>query len=276
MFLYSVNVLNYCIIFYKVIMKKNMVLFVSILLFVSSFVIAQNVPTVTCSICGGYGGMSTMAGFIPCSMCKGSGRMTDPQYQIQQAYNWGKCCMLVANGKQMLAEQKYDEAYEEFREAYNEHSNAEAGYYLGVMYELGMEVVTNRSRAYELYQYAARKGVENAKAAMRRIQTSGYWNDTDAMRNKFCSLLRAELNIVTMPSAGGGSFGSPSVNGNGSSSGRICRGCNGTGRCTMCHGEGRYYVESGTYTGNDTYTRHSCSSCGGSGQCRVCYGKGAL
>lgn len=77
-------------------------------------------------------------------------------------------------------------------------------------------------------------------------------------------------------SGGGGSFVMPDNSGSGSSSGRICSGCGGSGNCTGCGGSGKYWVDSGTYTGSGSQTRVNCGSCGGSGRCRVCYGKGRL
>lgn len=51
--------------------------------------------------------------------------------------------------------------------------------------------------------------------------------------------------------------------------GRKCIGCNGTGHCAVCKGEGRYRNE---------YTRsiHKCFECSGDGLCRVCNGKGYI
>ncbi len=60
----------------------------------------------------------------------------------------------------------------------------------------------------------------------------------------------------------------PSSTTNGSSSVR-CKGCNGTGHCTMCKGKGWYknIYDSKSY---------DCPSCGGSGRCGVCFGKGVI
>lgn len=47
-----------------------------------------------------------------------------------------------------------------------------------------------------------------------------------------------------------------------------CTACNGTGRCPVCHGSGRY-----TSYG---YTQDPCSGCGGDGKCFHCHGSGKL
>lgn len=69
-------------------MKK--IAFIIITLFNVITLAAQSVPKVPCTGCAGYGGMSTMAGFIPCMMCGGTGYMTDPNYLNQQAYERGR------------------------------------------------------------------------------------------------------------------------------------------------------------------------------------------
>lgn len=60
------------------------------------------------------------------------------------------------------------------------------------------------------------------------------------------------------------------------SSSRTCRGCNGTGICTMCSGRGEYWNETGYYVGKDIKTKTRCSACNGTGTCKVCYGKGKI
>lgn len=71
---------------------------------------------------------------------------------------------------------------------------------------------------------------------------------------------------VAYPAAGGGT----------QTAGRTCRGCNGTGHCSMCNGKGGYWNDAGYYVGKDIKTRTSCSSCNGTGQCKVCHGKGSI
>lgn len=50
-----------------------------------------------------------------------------------------------------------------------------------------------------------------------------------------------------------------------------CKGCNGSGRCTMCKGSGKHVTETMTATIVD-----HCPGCHGSGRCQVCHGKGTL
>lgn len=66
------------------------------------------------------------------------------------------------------------------------------------------------------------------------------------------------------------------ANNNTQSASRTCRGCNGTGLCTMCNGKGTYWNDTGYYVGKDIKTRTRCSACNGTGKCKVCYGKGTL
>ena len=61
-----------------------------------------------------------------------------------------------------------------------------------------------------------------------------------------------------------------------STSGRTCRGCNGTGHCSMCNDKGGIGMMPVIMWGKDIKTRTSCSSCNGTGQCKVCHGKGSI
>ena len=76
-----------------------------------------------------------------------------------------------------------------------------------------------------------------------------------------------------------GGYGSsiPSESSSPSSTGRTCRSCGGSGVCTLCKGQGGYWVDSGTFTGTGNKKWATCGSCaGGNGKCRVCHGKGSL
>lgn len=46
--------------------------------------------------------------------------------------------------------------------------------------------------------------------------------------------------------------------------------CNGTGKCSRCNGQGRYYE---TSYGNSRWVT-PCTYCGGNGKCRACNGTG--
>ena len=50
---------------------------------------------------------------------------------------------------------------------------------------------------------------------------------------------------------------------------KICRGCNGTGKCTVCKGTGKIVVNALNLTKIET-----CDVCHGGLTCRVCFGKG--
>ncbi|MCD6156565.1 MAG: hypothetical protein J7J32_05950 [Candidatus Atribacteria bacterium] len=58
--------------------------------------------------------------------------------------------------------------------------------------------------------------------------------------------------------------------GSGNRGGRICRACNGTGRCHHCRGSGlKYYSGYGR-----PHTQDPCPWCHGTGVCRYCRGTG--
>lgn len=75
---------------------------------------------------------------------------------------------------------------------------------------------------------------------------------------------------TTLPNYGGAG------NSGGTSKGRTCAGCRGTGQCTMCNGRGWVELNTGYYTGQSYTTREKCSVCYGDGRCRVCYGQGTI
>lgn len=74
----------------------------------------------------------------------------------------------------------------------------------------------------------------------------------------------------------GGSSNSGSSSGGYNSSAKTCSSCHGSGRCTMCSGDGYYWLQTGGYIGADIRRKQTCSGCGGSGNCRTCYGKGKI
>lgn len=236
--------------------------------------------TVTCPMCGGLGGTYMAYSYIPCYYCMGEGTVPDPNEAMQKAYNYGANLMAMLMGKSALVRGDYEEAYNLFDKLFSEENSAEAALYLGAMVELGMGMESKKSLALKLYKYAADLGNSDAKAALQRIKSSGYWEATDAKRLWFRQALSVQTGVSMSPGNSGGGYYqgvSPGGNSSGSqSSGRRCAGCNGTGRCTMCNGRGGYWLDTGMYTGQDTKKWHTCSACNGSGQCQVCYGKGFI
>lgn len=77
-------------------------------------------------------------------------------------------------------------------------------------------------------------------------------------------------------SFGQGGYSNGQSGNSASSTGRKCTGCNGTGKCKACHGEGEYWEEVGMFTGTDTHKKVICPVCNGSRNCKVCYGRGSL
>ena len=78
----------------------------------------------------------------------------------------------------------------------------------------------------------------------------------------------------TLPSGGVNPFGN--IGGSTNHSRKTCSSCRGTGRCSGCNGQGKYWEQIGTYTGTDTRKYINCPICGGSGRCGTCRGKGRL
>lgn len=73
----------------------------------------------------------------------------------------------------------------------------------------------------------------------------------------------------------GGNFNNGGSSGTNNSSSKICNPCGGSGRCTMCGGDGYYWLNSGGFIGKDIKTKQTCSSCHGTGRCTLCHGRGS-
>ena len=276
-------------------MKK--IVFIIIALFNVFTLAAQNVPKVQCTGCAGYGGMNTMAGFMPCMMCGGTGYMTDPNYLNQQAYEYGRQMgekirkeaeekanndpvQLVADGMKAIANGNDSKAYEKMRNSFIIGSNKLALFFIAAMEELGMGTDVNKADAKRLYKVGAGMGEENCKQALQRISNSGYWEANSINREGFRNIVINHIgNIQSITNAavsnvfGGSSLGN---NGSFSSSSNKCSSCGGTGNCTGCGGKKRYWEEVGQYTGHSHEKLVDCPVCRGTGRCGTCHGKGSL
>ena len=164
---------------------------------------------------------------------------------------------------------------EAFKEAYNNYENREAGLWLGRMYELGMYVKANRTKAKEFYEWAAEYN-QSARAELERINTSGFLEANERTRNNVSNYLnnleQFQYNMSVLNSSSNNSYGSGS---NSSSSSITCRSCGGTGRCTGCSGKGKYWAEVGQYTGYYHEKETDCPICRGTGRCIECHGNGS-
>lgn len=268
--------------FLNFIVMKRMFVITFLLALVSSASFAQKMVTEICPICGGLGGFYVAYTFSPCYYCMSKGYITkqDPQEVMQAAADYGACLMIVSLGKDAIINGNYDDAWKKLKEAMSEYDSAEAYLYLGAMIELGMGVESKKDLAFKCYKYAADLGNSDAKAALQRIKSSGYWSATEEKRLQFRQALSIQMGVSMTPvNSGGGIYqgGNSGVNSSESySNGRSCAGCSGTGKCTMCNGKGGYWLDTGMYTGEDIKNWKTCTACHGSGQCQVCFGKGFI
>lgn len=169
---------------------KKLYAILGLLCLFSSVNAQQNIPTVSCMYCGGTG----RAGYTFCIFCGGSGRITDPQYQNQKAYQYGKSLGICSRGQIELVHGNYSQAFASFSEAM-ELQNIEAIFFLGVCYELGMGVEVNHELANDCYSLASKYGNMDATQAIARINQNGYNPATEQMRQKFRSMLKMQLDI---------------------------------------------------------------------------------
>lgn len=270
-------------------MKK--IAFIIITLFNVITLAAQSVPKVPCTGCAGYGGMSTMAGFIPCMMCGGTGYMTDPNYLNQQAYEYGHQMrkeaderanndpvQLLADGMKAIADGDDSKAYEKMRRSFIIGSNKLALFFIAAMEELGLGTDVNKADAKRLYEVGSGMGEENCKQALQRISKYGYWEANSTNRQGFRNIIINHIvntNAAVSNVFGGSSLGNNSSSSYGSSS-RKCSSCGGTGECSGCGGKKRYWQEVGQYTGHSTEKLIDCPICRGTGRCGTCHGSGHL
>lgn len=246
-------------------MRKNLLL----LSFVSITALGQNIPTVPCSSCGGTG----RAGYVACYMCQGSGRMTDPKYANQQAYEYGRRLMdqavkrneeaesknadaLIYNGARAVVRGDYRIALSKFEKAMMELGDGSAYFYFGAMHELGMGTSVNRDFAVRCYNAGSRKNDPNCIKALARINDSGHWNATEATRNRFRQILSNMLNQAS--SIGNAIISQDRFDGNNSSNKQ-------RSICSRCHGT-KYDSQAYKYSASaDSYHNHlgnSCKYCG--------------
>lgn len=196
-------------------------LFVFLLLFPTLLFAQQNV---TCPSCDGTKGMQTMAGFMPCFQCLGSGTVVDPSYAMKQSEKRGFAAGLLARGRIELSEGNYDKAFDAFKKSYN-NDNKEAIAFLAVCYELGMGTAVDKDHAFELYSYGKRLDMKDCAAAVDRINKAGFWAANNTMRENFSQLVKSTMSVPgggPMPVPGGDHRPSPV-------SGRTCPSCNGSG-----------------------------------------------
>lgn len=261
---------------------KRLFIITFLLALLSSASFAQNMISETCKMCSGMGRFYTGYTYSTCYYCMGKGYITKqvPNNANQSVNNFADRLFILSLGKIEIINGNYDKAWKNFDEAMSKYNDAEAILYLGVMIELGMGVESKKDLAFDCYEIAANLGNSDAKAALRRIKSDGYWSATEEKRLWFRQSLSIQMGVSMTPvNSGGGIYQGGNSGGNSSgsySNGRSCAGCSGTGRCTMCKGQGGYWLDTGMYIGESTKTWQKCTVCYGSGQCRVCYGKGFI
>lgn len=179
----------------------------------------------------------------------------------------------IVDGKRAIIDENYNKALQLLGES-AEAGNGEALFLYGVMHELGMGVSVNQNFAYKCYNIGSNKGNGDCIYSKKRIIESGYWEATEEMRDNFRTFLKNYIQSQNNAFYMQGGFNNSG--GNNSSSAHHCNSCSGTGVCSSCNGQGRYWIDTGTYTGYNSQKLTNCAVCGGSGKCKVCYGKGSF
>lgn len=207
------------------------------------------------------------------------------QAQNNAAYKSGQAYGALLKAKWDIANANYNDAFQglvkadEMYTEVNGYGSPEAIELLGFCFELGMGTGVNQDKALKNYKWAANKGYMDAQYTLQRINTSGWLTANNNTRASFSNFMRAILQgqaNMGLSNLGCGSSSSSSSSSNSSSNGQQCRGCNGTGNCTLCHGEGHYWAQTGTYIGEDIREYVDCPACRATGKCQVCHGHGVI
>lgn len=255
-------------------MKKVILFVLLVLCMMSTMVTAQvNVEEVMekCPLCHGSG---QTVPFVDCFSCKGLGVKPKPEYETA-----GR--LALSRGKQKLVKGDYEAAFEEFNTGMN-NCNFEAVTYMGACLELGMGRKVNYDLALQCYELAAQYKDPDAKAALSRIQSSGFWPATENMREQFRNSLNAQMHGIASPMNGltqpngnvvppMNTYQEPGNTGGNLSNKYTCKSCNGTGLCSLCKGAGGYMVR-----GINEEVWKTCSMCSGFKECKGCSGKGFI
>ena len=219
-------------------------------------------------------GMGTM----PCWLCFGKGKIVD-------TYSAGKAMGLVANGKAAMVQGDYATARQAFYQAMDECEDASAAFFYGVCMELGMGGQIDHNAALTCYKIGQSRNDANSRAALDRIESSGFWVATDETRNNFRQNLKMQMEMeMSAIQMSNNLFKNTNTNTNTNStpkrstrsSRQTCPTCKGTGRCTSCNGEQKKWINTGLFVGKDIWRYESCAICRGSGFCGVCHGAGKI
>ena len=179
-------------------MKMRSILFLLVLLHTSFVSNAQNVNFYpkemlqeTCFKCNGSGQIcfpsprGYVSSVLPCDVCHGSGQQYSPYYY----YNCGSAAGLISRGAQLIANQKYREAWMTFQmlksKSQLHNRGGEACYWLGVCNELGYGVEQNTTAARSYYKLSKILEYQPAFKALQRIETHGFYDATEKNRRQF-------------------------------------------------------------------------------------------
>lgn len=250
----------------------------------------ENCPgKVTCGACHGTG---NCYGYV-CMSCSGTGLMNctacaayrqgeQIAKQIRQQ-RWNSAYYTFEDGMQALMNKSYNYALKCLKRS-AELGNGSAMAYVGNMYELGLGVEVNTQTARTWYNKGYNINDNLSTINLNRVKEYGFWESNASNRSTYIQNLKSISDIAKLMSfqiINGMDFGSSS--GSSSSSGRRSRSSSGTGQseygyvnCTHCHGSGRCSVCNGQGWVYSTYTQNpsSCSSCQGRKKCVFCQGNG--
>lgn len=217
-----------------------------------------------------------------CSYCSGSGKAFSSYYY----HNCGSALGQIARGTNAIRQRNYQEAYRLFSHVYNNlnvhNKGAEAAFWVGTCYELGIGVYPDKNKAYEFYEYSKNNHCNLAAFAIDRIRRDGFYEADETSRKNFIAQYDRYQYFQYV--------GNQMMN---ESNREIDRMINETNKeireirknekmgCIYCNGTGHYSNPNQKYFSEGYYT---CANCGErqsysrrhSCVCKKCRGKGEV
>lgn len=235
-----------------------------------------------CYVCGGSG-YNTFTGYR-CTGCGGRG-YTSMTYE--SGANDGLAAALITKGKNFLCSKLYRQAFDCFWEVYqNMDKHNAAGhvcYWMGICYELGFGVNSDRDAALSMYKYSMEQNFPMGAEEYDRVIQEGFYPATEEYRVSFINYQKQKdiENAIRFQAMQGIYEDMNQLQQEQIEDIRHERE-NRTWNCPVCKGAGYYsnpnerWFSEGTYTCQNcgttqSYSHHHscrCKRCGGTGSVR--------
>lgn len=256
-------------------MRQKSLQFILLVLLLNLLPLSALAQKALCPRCYGTGRF----GYGPCLTCNATGWVANAMVAQEETRNYSKALFAHSLGLTFIGSGNDEKGFEEIKKAALDYNLPDAYLHLGNCLELGIGTAVNHEIAKNAYEIGSKLGGSGCSAALNRIESEGFWSDTDENRQSYRRMIKNQVNA----SAAAGSVGYGGISpyrggssGSSSSSGTACTGCGGSGKCSSCGGDGYFWSDTGTYVGRTINKKISCGACRGTGRCGVCRGTGRL